>query len=184
MKYFSAHACLGADRAKYPARKKYNSMKLYTVPDLSHVESIQLGKVLETFLGQLVDESLITRRLGLKNLFLSGGYKKQIDLVARIQNDKIYFFEVKTNCELDTEKFPETKRKINEIVAEMKLHFGTEVQGVILTPWWEFEKEMPLQYADTAIMFAKQFFDLISLEYSRDEWYNDLNELAKTWRQK
>jgi hypothetical protein len=109
---------------------------------------------------------------------------KQIDLLIReTANDQhnYHFLESKLNCELDSEKWVHTLRKIENVSNAISAHYNAHCTGRILTPWYKYEKDMPNQYRSDIVMFANEFFSLIGYNITEEEWYNNLRQLGQNY---
>lgn len=166
----------------------YNTKKLLGV-ELNQSESIRFGRVLEVIVKEItklysnsteiVDINLIKT----ESIFsCEVEQDKQIDLLVKTQNN-YYYLESKVNCELDTEKWPATIQKIDKVSEAIQNYFNCECIGKILTPWYRYEDDMPLQYKRNNIMFIGQYFQAIGIDFVEEAWYSMLNNYAQKWLQ-
>jgi hypothetical protein len=94
-------------------KENKNSLSSLSTTKLTQSECIQLGNRMEI---------LINKYIELQNLYLNGFEKnqkgvKQKDVFFIDETKKIiYYAELKSNIDLDTEKAPETIKKINNII--------------------------------------------------------------------
>jgi len=166
--------------------KKYNAKTLVNIKNLTQSESIRLGGLLERvfqFIAKNYSTAQVLERDRIlsESVFTNEGKKsKQIDLLLKTKG-KYYYLESKLNCELDSEKFPHTLSKIDKVAQAIQKEYGCECVGRLVTPWYKYEKKMPRQYKNENIMFANEYFDLIGVDFTEDEWYNWLNLFSKKW---
>ena len=116
-----------------------------------------------------------------------GEKSKDIDLIFRDDNT-IYYREMKSNLELDTEKLPATYEKIQMITKYVEKEYpGYKVDSSLLH-WSVYEPSiLPTKYNtkvkecgkhDVKVSYPIDLFKTISVDISDKEYYNFFRELG------
>ena len=154
-----------------PKKKtNYNIKKLLNNYSLTQSQQIYFGiqfeKNIKKILKQLgyktlYDENLVQLFNNDKKEVKNKG-KKDIDLCFII-NNVIYYFEVKTNLYLDTEKAYVSDKKMR-LLKDYILDEYPNYELVVgcLTAWYNYEKEMTIR-PHYKIYFMNEFFNIIRL---------------------
>jgi len=165
----------------------YNARKLYGIPTLTQSDSIRLGNLVEYVLANIVNHSKVGKLVKLSRILTESileskaKKEKQIDLLIEFEQDFLYL-EIKSNAELDSEKWPHTVTKIGVVSEAIAAQCGKPCEARILTPWYNIEKDMAHQYKKKEIMFVSEYFQRIGIDMSREEWYDQLNQFALRWQ--
>lgn len=165
----------------------YNARKLYGIPTLTQSDSIRLGNLVEYVLANIVSHSKHGKLVKLPRILTESileskaKKEKQIDLLIEFEQDYLYL-EIKSNAELDSEKWPHTVTKIGVVSQAISVQYGKPCEARILTPWYALEKDMAHQYKKKEIMFVSEYFQRIGIDMSREEWYDQLNQFALRWQ--
>lgn len=115
-------------------REDYGSIRELLFPDELNFQSIsiKIGNVLERSYNDLLTTNNIKRIDGLKKI--KGKNKNhQIDLLFEV-DDVVYYYEMKSNISLDTEKVKETLEKLKEVKQFLVKKFkGKEIVSKVLS---------------------------------------------------
>lgn len=107
--------------------------------------------------------------------------KKEIDLLFKI-NKTLYYFEAKTNLNLDSEKCVATDKKITNITNYLKSHIDDfkckNVVSGCITCWYSFDKRLHNKLK-VNIFYMKDFFKLIQYEATEKSYYGYMVELGE-----
>lgn len=166
----------------------YNARKLYSIPTLTQSDSIRLGNLVEHILANMVTYGLkgslvkLPRILTESILEVKTKKEKQIDLLIEFEKDFLYL-EIKSNAELDSEKWPHTVTKIGVVSEAITRQYGKPCEARILTPWYNLEKDMAHQYKKKEIMFVSEYFQRIGVDISKEQWYSELSKFALRWQE-
>jgi hypothetical protein len=163
-----------------------NSGKLVDNFNLSQGQYISLGSCYEKQLREILKELEKRKVVNIKVLNIEyvnvkdekGEWKtKQVDL-AFMLNGNIYYFEVKMNLNLDTEKNKATFNKVNDVVGALKqMYPDTNVYGNVLSSWY---CEDDIKKSNTKnIYFIKDLFNLIGVELHKVHYYLIMKSLGK-----
>lgn len=174
-------------KARNKNKKDYN-LSFLLGRKLEQSESIRQGNTIEIRLNDLINRSSVVAN-ELANLcnFNSGNYyllndkekKFQIDTLFSI--DKTLFYrELKTNPDLDSEKLPKTIEKINSIKDILeKQNLFKNIDIGIQTVWFEKEKDMNFlnKYSkyNMNIYFMNEFLSLLGISCQKEDYY-------KSWK--
>jgi hypothetical protein len=83
----------------------------------------------------------------------------------------VYYFELKTNLNLDSEKNKATYDKINLVTEELKkIYPDKKVYGNLLSTW--FSRNDVTKSNKINITFMEELFELIGVKISSQEYYN------------
>lgn len=100
--------------------KDFNSLSYLIDDKLSQSECIKMGKLLEEYISNIILKYTNNKNIKPKN---KKGYKEKDHLFIN-ENDKIvYYAELKSNLNLDTEKSKSTYNKCLDIVNELKIEY-------------------------------------------------------------
>jgi hypothetical protein len=139
---------------------------------LTQSQCIRFGHVFENILKDTLSHENI-EVLDTRFLYLNTkGKKKEADLLFKF-NNTLYYFEAKTNLNLDSEKCIATDNKISDITNYLnnnKSEFECDnvVSGCI-TCWYETNKELNNKLK-TKIFFMKDFFELINYKVTQIDY--------------
>tara|TARA_Y100001963_G_C6759172_1_gene438519 strand:- start:907 stop:1500 length:594 start_codon:yes stop_codon:yes gene_type:complete len=119
-----------------------------------------------------------------------GGKSKDIDLIFKNEETKaIYYRELKSNLELDTEKLPATYEKILKITEYLEREYkGYEVDSSVLH-WSVFEPSvLPRKYKSKIqqfnsngvdVSYPVNLFDTLSVDVTSEDYHNFFLELGE-----
>lgn len=186
-------SCLINQENLYKINKKsikehYNIRKLIDNQNLTQSDVIRFGYVFENFLKNCIRNSgNKVFDINFLDVFNTGTNtlkgKKNLDIFFRIGKNNIYYFESKTNVNLDSEKTKLTNHKIeqieNYISHEKKILNGeiTLICGTI-TCWWEYEKGMT-NPRTKSLYYMKDFFELLNVNITKEEYYKIMSDFGK-----
>ena len=122
-----------------------------------------------------------------------GDCPHEIDLC--FQNErKIYYFELKANIDLDTEKLPATCIKVQNVHKYLETKFpGFEIISGVLN-WSVFDKEdciknktnksklKKFNSRETKVIFFNDFCKIIDINFSKEEFYSFFREVGDLLR--
>ena len=106
--------------------------------------------------------------------------RRDIDICYMI-NGVVYYFELKSNWFLDTEKIHSTNEKIEEVKLALSRKFNAPVVGGLLSIWYEIEDGMVITTdKKNDVFFMKHLFDMLNIEntFTRDKYYTILKKLG------
>jgi hypothetical protein len=166
----------------------YNARKLYSIPTLTQSDSIRLGNLVEHILANIVSYGAKGKLVKLPRILTESilenkiKREKQIDLLIEFEQDYLYL-EIKSNAELDSEKWPHTVTKIGVVSEAIASQYGKPCEARILTPWYNLERDMAHQYRKKEIMFVSEYFQRIGVDMTKEQWYSELNRFAIRWQE-
>ena len=163
--------------------KDWNIKKLLGREDLNQSQSIIFGKqIFEKLIKDIAEKynSKISNKLIL-DIYDTGNSnqkgKKEMDIYFEY-NDVNYYFECKTNLNLDSEKSKATDKKVGDIFDYLRKTETKPVDGGVLSCWYEKENKLPIKVKN--VFYMKDFFRIFNLDISKDEYYNIFLDFGKT----
>lgn len=168
-----------------PIKKKveYNLAKLLQ-HDLTHGEAIWGGHAFEQYVRMCIKNSKFElSTLRSVNLSTNKGKTKKKEVDILFTNSKLgYYFEIKSNVNLDSEKNPTTFDKLKPIMDKIHEEYpNLSFQNGILVPWFEYENDMPYNYKNPKITFMSNFFKILELNLTKKEYERDVQECMITY---
>jgi len=181
-----------------PSSQGFSAAALFGRPELSQGQRIKFGIKIEKWINRIVDNhlSVVSIKGKESNLWMdfdnkkivfggNGEGLKDIDNMFRIVNDA-YYLEAKSSLDLDTEKGPATIEKV-EAITESLRESGkySSVTGKIISPFWEYEKNIPIKSAikkymkKGGVMFFKEFSELLDLGLTKETYEALCKEMGK-----
>lgn len=137
--------------------------------NISQSQSIRFGNYLEKYLQEAIINSPNITDLNINNVVV-GGKKIQMD-IRFLYKDKVYYYELKTNLNLDTEKSSKTIEKINLVKEKLsELYTNHEVFVSILSPWYKYENNMSIKIDLSHITFMGDFLEMIGENVSETDY--------------
>lgn len=152
---------------------------------LTQTQSIRFGNLFQEFVGnilklvypdisiqlnEILDIDQKDDNIEIEKSKKSKKGKKEADLICTL-NPKMYYFEIKTSLNLDSEKYKETIKKLENILAFLKNKFPNhDVHSYVLSCWWKKEKGMPIKVKDA--MFMGEFCELFNIPITEEEYYD------------
>lgn len=107
--------------------------------------------------------------------------KKDADVLFKY-NNILYYFEVKTNLELDSEKAPATDQKIIDFNNYFKMNLEKynceRVMSGCLTCWYEYEKGLPNNLKTSDIYYMGDFFKILNIDISKEEYMKIMSDFG------
>ena len=159
----------------------YNLKRLLGNDTLTQSQCIKFGNIFESSLNAaLIDSESGLTLLEIKLVTPSEkGKKIQIDLIFELKN-QLYYFELKTNLNLDSEKSKATNKKIDKLTKHFNLDLSKydKIHTNILNCWWKKEKGMNIT-TNKNVYFMSDFFELISCKTNEDEYYQMMKDFGK-----
>lgn len=119
-----------------------------------------------------------------------GGKSKDIDLLFMDTINKIvYYRELKSNLDLDTEKLPATYEKIKKITKYLRTEYpGYQIDSSLMT-WAVFENsDLPKRYNskikqcndnNVSVSFPSDLFQLVGADINSTTYWNIFRKLGK-----
>lgn len=149
---------------------------------------IKIGKSLEDCFNKY-SESRSERNLKpyiKEHILQYFGKQRDLDILFEI-NGKIYYFEVKSNLNLDTEKSKATADKVIEIGEFLRVHFPEKevIYGVLSGRYGRrSEINHPIKgiLKDIKLFGYKDFFEIFDLTVNTDEWEDMFKEAGKYYK--
>ena len=156
---------------------------------------IQFGQSLQRMLIEEIDnnENFEMLRSGVQKL-AGMKKKKDVDLLFRdIQANKIYYYELKANIELDTEKLPATSDKVKLLTKHLKetypkdeFDFGilclTVFKQSNLKKSKLINKVKQFNESGVGVSFAKDILDILSIDVTEEEYYKYWKKIGNILR--
>lgn len=170
---------------KKQKKQSFSIKTLLGLDTLTQSQSIRFGHVFEDILKDSLTynniEVLDTRFLYLETKGDSKRKKTEADLLFRF-NKTLYYFESKTNLNLDSEKCVATDKKINDItnhlISHMKEFKCDNIISGCITCWYEADIKLHNKLK-TKIFFMKDFFELIHYNVTEREYNNTMLKLGE-----
>jgi hypothetical protein len=154
----------------------------------------KMGKNFEKWFEFLIRSSGYDLSEGKDKLIFIGNDRKDMDLVFRDEEKKVvYYMEMKSNTNLDTEKFKSTCNKIINIKHFLsKIYGGYEVKSYLLH--WSVYDEIELdneykirhhKYMQNGVkvIHPKELFEIINVELSSDDYKGLFKEMKNIYNQ-
>lgn len=171
------------DYIKDANEDSFNISKLLGIV-LSHSQSVRAGNLFQKIVKDIVKSAggqLIPVQFA--DVYNVGETKqnkdkKDIDIWFKIDN-KMYYFEVKTNMNLDSEKSRATDKKVSDIANWISQEYpGYEVISGVISCWYEKEVGLPVKIKKS--FFMKDLFKILDIEITRDEYYSLMKDFGKS----
>ena len=161
----------------------FNIKKLLNNPTLSQRQSIRIGNIFQKWVKKIVTiagASIIDEHYA--DIDNSGTQdikgKKDMDILFNF-NNKIYYFEIKTNLNLDSEKSKETDKKINTITNWLKIkNPNIDVISGALSCWYCKEEKLMVKIT-SPIFYMKDIFLILNIDWDKDKYYKFLENFGK-----
>lgn len=151
---------------------------------------IKIGRNFEKWFKYIVEENGMTLLPDGIIKDVIRGKSKDIDLLFMdIKNKIIYYRELKSNLELDTEKLPATYEKIKYITEYLHNEYPDfKVDSSLLT-WAVYEEnDLPSKYNskirecnlnNVKVTFPSDLFSLVQVNITKENYYEFFRELGK-----
>lgn len=163
--------------------ESFNIKKLLGV-NLTQSQSIKFGNTFQNIIKDIatsVGAEVLTQQFA--DVYGVGDTKsnkgqKDVDIWFKL-NNKMYYFEAKTNLDLDSEKSKATDSKVEAISSWMKTNYPEyEVVSGVLSCWYTKETGLPVKVKN--VVYMEDFFKLLDIEFSKEEYYNLMKEFGKS----
>ncbi len=160
----------------------FNVKKLLGV-DVDQSQSIRFGNLFQDFIKSLVTSvGGVVIDVQFLDVYETGNTKnnkglKDMDIWFNFKN-KMYYFEAKTNLDLDSEKSKATDTKISDITKSlMDNNQEVEVVAGVLSCWYEKEAGLSVK-VKTNVCYIKDIFNILGIECSKEDYYNLMKEFG------
>lgn len=164
----------------------FNVKKLLGV-DVDQSQSIRFGNLFQDFIkdivksvgGDVIEVQFI-------DVYETGNTKsnkglKDMDIWFNF-NNKMYYFEAKTNLDLDSEKSKATDSKIADITKSLiDNNNGIEVVAGVLSCWYEKEVGLSVK-VKTNVFYINDILNILGIDYTKEEYYNLMKEFGNKLR--
>ena len=156
-------------------KKDYNSLSYLIEKDLSQSDCIKLGIGIE----KVFKDIIISRNTNLENIkpINKKGQKEKDHLFKDETTKTIYYAEIKSNLNLDTEKCKSTSEKCSQIKEELKIEFPDYEIKMFLVGIRYYEKNIiPKIISNKYISIADNLFginDYLSIMNSNIKFENE-----------
>ena len=153
--------------------------------------NIKFGKFGEFLVKELIKTTpnLMLLECGIQ---IINGKKKDVDLIFKDELNKIlYYFELKANIELDTEKIQATIEKCKEIENALKIiHVDYKINCGILN-WSVYDRKILMSGLSNIKTFEKSgikiyhmgdFFELFNIYWCEEDYYSYFREIGNKMR--
>ena len=169
-------------------RKETGSLSELVFPSSPNSFLIKIGGILENCFNEYA-ESRTERNLKnyiKQHIYNFFGKNRDLDIIFEF-NGKIYYFEVKSNLNLDTEKSKATADKVNEIGHFLEEFFPEKeiVYGVLSGRYGrrnEINHNIKDKLGEASIYGYKDFFELFGVSVSSEEWKEMFKEVHKYYK--
>jgi hypothetical protein len=152
--------------------------------NLSQSQSIRFGNVFQQFIkdlvkscgGEIIDQHFI-------DVYGVGSEKsnkglKDIDIWFTY-NGVMYYFEAKTNMDLDSEKSKATDNKVEDITNWIKNNnLNTEVVSGVISCW--FTKEVGLPVKVKNVLFMEDLFKILNIDIQSSDYYDLMKKFGQS----
>jgi hypothetical protein len=151
--------------------------------DLDQSQSIRFGNLFQDWLKQIASMSgAIVSDVQFLDIFSTGETsnrgKKDADIIFTISKD-MYYFEVKTNLNLDSEKSKATDLKIHKITQWLSRNNPDyRVRGFALTCWFDQEEGLSVKVHN--VLYMRDFFSILGISMTRVEYYTLMRDFGRT----
>jgi hypothetical protein len=177
-------------RLKQRQKKEYNVKYLLGNNNISQSQSIKFGKIFESIVKDIIKESggsiIEDNFFNIYDIEKSEkGHAnkgcKDADILF-IYKKSLYYFECKTNLNLDSEKSKQTDKKVEDFTNYFRNNkknrfMCEEVKIGILTCWFELEKDLPNKVNN--VFFMKDFFNIFNISIQKQDYYNAFRKLGE-----
>ena len=160
----------------------WNIKRLLDV-DIDQSQSIRFGNMFQNFIKSVVIEAggnVLTQQFAdIYGVGETKSNKGQNDVDSWFNyGDKMYYFEAKTNLDLDSEKSKATDQKVSAISDWMKITYpDCEVVFGILSCWFTKEPGLPVKVKN--VFFMQDLFNLLDIKISAEEYYQIMKDFGK-----
>lgn len=150
--------------------------------DLDQSQSIRFGNMFQDFVKSVVTSAggkVLSQQFA--DIYGVGETKsnkgqKDVDIWFTYK-ERMYYFEAKTNLDLDSEKSKATDLKVVDISIWMKMNYPEyEVISGILSCWWTKEAGLPVKVKD--VYFMEDIFKILEIDVSKDEYYEIMKDFG------
>lgn len=161
----------------------WNIKKLLNV-DIDQSQSIRFGNMFQDFIKSIIISAggeVISQQFA--DVYETGNTGKNkglkdIDIWFKL-NSKMYYFEAKTNLDLDSEKSKATDSKVEAVTNWMKKTYpDIEVISGVLSCW--FKKEAGLSVKIKNIFYMNDLFNILDVEMTSEYYYSIMKEFGKS----
>jgi hypothetical protein len=152
--------------------------------DLDQSQSIRFGNMFQDFIKSVVIAAggeVLSQQFA--DVYETGNTDsnkglKDVDIWFKF-NSKMYYFEAKTNLDLDSEKSKATDNKVEDVTMWMKKNYSDiEVVSGVLSCW--FKKETGLSVKVKNVFFMEDIFNILDIEMTSEDYYTIMKEFGKS----
>lgn len=159
----------------------FNIKKLLGV-NLTQSQAIRFGNMFQNFIKDVITSAggeVVNQQFA--DIYGTGTKsnkgKKDVDIWFKYDN-KIYYFEVKTNLDLDSEKSKATDSKVDAISSWMKSNYkDCDVVSGVLSCWYTKETGLPVKVKN--VFYMGDLFKILDIRLSSDEYYSIMKDFGK-----
>jgi hypothetical protein len=145
--------------------------------------NIKIGNVLEKSVNCFVHDCLSISKVEVdkNDIKKEIGYSVQIDTIFEI-NGIVYYFEDKSNLNLDTEKSKVTFEKVNKILSYLRKRYKNVKGGILSfrfsTSFDVFSVKEPLKSSGFLYGYS-DFFNILNINVSKKDWEDFMMEIGE-----
>lgn len=152
--------------------------------DLDQSQSIRFGNMFQEFIKSVVIAAggeVLSQQFA--DIYETGNTDtnkglKDVDIWFKL-NSKMYYFEAKTNLDLDSEKSKATDNKVEDVTNWMKKNYSDdEVVSGVLSCWFKKETGLPVKVKN--VFFMCDLFSILDIEMTSEDYYTIMKELGKS----
>jgi hypothetical protein len=152
--------------------------------DLDQSQSIRFGNMFQDFIKSIVIDAggeVLSQKFA--DVYGVGETKqnkgqKDVDIWFKF-NNKMYYFEAKTNMDLDSEKSKSTDTKVDAISSWMKSNYPEqEVVSGVLSCWYTKEVGLPVKVKN--VFYMENIFQILDIEFSKQDYYDLMINFGKS----
>lgn len=161
----------------------FNIKKLLGV-SLTQSQSIKFGNAFQNIIKDIATSAgaeVLTQQFA--DVYGVGETKsnkgqKDVDIWFKL-NNKMYYFEAKTNLDLDSEKSKATDLKVEAISSWMKVKYPEyEVVSGVLSCWYTKEIGLPVKVKN--VFYMEDLFRLLDIDFSKNQYYDLMKDFGKS----
>lgn len=152
--------------------------------DLDQSQSIRFGNMFQDFIKSVIVAAggeVLSQQFA--DVYETGNKDtnkglKDVDIWFKF-NSKMYYFEAKTNLDLDSEKSKATDNKVEDVTNWMKKNYSdAEVVSGVLSCWFKKETGLPVKVKN--VFFMGDLFNILDIEMTSDDYYKIMKELGRS----
>lgn len=168
-------------------KRDINSISYLIERNLSQSDCIKLGKAIETVLSDII-LNFNSNLFDLKPKFVKKGKRERDHIFINKNTKTIYYAELKSNINLDTEKSKSTILKCKDIYLEIQREYPDyNIYSFLVACRYLYQKDIPkkikykYKFLDNCCLIGiNEYFNnlIINLKFNKVDYKNFLNEIS------